>query len=383
MKKIITYLLGAGASVEAGVPAAKEMVKIIYRSVKQSPGYSNAIETAIGGLRLHKSISHRDPFGDVDVEDLYEILRILADRHAHLLAPFVGSWSHAIASAERPNFGNATDRFTDSLAEAINHGIEHARGTSPFYRRISRSELDRTRCALSEALDMASGRGVNIFSLAADAVLYELINLSTIDDVSRVEYLIPFVSLSKDNPMWIATLNYDNTIELAAKKAGLDVDVGVESKKNFVKFGEESSLTLAKLHGSVDWSFTSDGSMEVGGTNKGRVALVFGAGNKLRIDGPYLDLLFAFRTRLDTTDELLVMGYSFRDQHINHLILNWIEKNKSRKVTVVDPSTEENFIRANITRAMPHGWMLGQDIVSKYFVIVKENGGEWISKNCL
>ena len=48
--------------------------------------------------------------------------------------------------------------------------------------------------------------------------------------------------------------------------------------------------------------------------------MVFGAGEKHRSDGPFLDLLMEAKRSLSEALELVVVGYSFRDDHVNHLI---------------------------------------------------------------
>ena len=80
--------------------AAKPMAERIYNNLKRDESLAKAIEVAIGGLSFHRCTTKQDPFGHVDVEELYEILRMLGDRNKGLMAPFVGAWSNAITSAE-------------------------------------------------------------------------------------------------------------------------------------------------------------------------------------------------------------------------------------------------------------------------------------------
>jgi hypothetical protein len=71
-------------------------------------------------------------------------------------------------------------------------------------------------------------------------------------------------------------------------------------------------------------------------------AVVFGQGNKLRAEGPYLDVLQAFRRELAGVERLVVVGYSFRDEHVNHYVTQWFNERVSRKLTIVDPSFSSN-----------------------------------------
>ena len=86
--------------------------------------------------------------------------------------------------------------------------------------------------------------------------------------------------------------------------------------------------------------------------------MVFGQRGKLRAEGPILDLLAKFRDDLYDTDELVVVGYSFRDEHINEYIRRWINGDPLRRIVVVDPDfpqtsgSFESSFRAEIANAL-------------------------------
>jgi hypothetical protein len=69
----------------------------------------------------------------------------------------------------------------------------------------------------------------------------------------------------------------------------------------------------------------------------GSPALIFGQGNKLRSDGPFLALLIEFERLLRDCRNLVVVGYSFRDGHVNSAISRWLRDFPSASLTVVDP----------------------------------------------
>jgi hypothetical protein len=65
--------------------------------------------------------------------------------------------------------------------------------------------------------------------------------------------------------------------------------------------------------------------------------VIFGGGNKLTAEGPFMDLFHKFKRLLWKRQHLLVIGYSFRDDHINHLIEHWFTTRKpATKVIIVD-----------------------------------------------
>jgi len=111
----------------------------------------------------------------------------------------------------------------------------------------------------------------------------------------------------------------------------------------------ESGVRLVKLHGSIDWWWVryrrafglpqvrrlADGTL----SDKWRMtklnpALIFGQGNKLTVEGPFLELLNFFHRDLEKHDQLIIVGYSFRDPHINHYLFPWFASGDNRILVV-------------------------------------------------
>jgi SIR2-like domain len=114
-----------------------------------------------------------------------------------------------------------------------------------------------------------------------------------------------------------------------------------------------------KLHGSIDWIWaeTQDrqGHMpqraiflrdDLEGTGRDQPALVFGQRGKLRAEGPFLSLLGELETLMSDANRLIVIGYSFRDDHVNEIIQRWTSEDIRRTITVVDPRWPEGFYDA-------------------------------------
>jgi SIR2-like domain len=93
------------------------------------------------------------------------------------------------------------------------------------------------------------------------------------------------------------------------------------------------------LHGSINWRSEGTTVTRYGADQyrdaTGEPLLVFGAQNKLREDEPFLDLMWQCRTELDASDHLIVIGYSFRDVHINAFLESWLRRRESAQVTIV------------------------------------------------
>lgn len=86
-------------------------------------------------------------------------------------------------------------------------------------------------------------------------------------------------------------------------------------------------MRLLKLHGSLDYvlhdarpvggRISSENLVGVGNEIGANPALVFGLGSKLRSDGLFLAMLVEFDKLLAEREWLSIVGYSFRDRHIN------------------------------------------------------------------
>lgn len=94
-----------------------------------------------------------------------------------------------------------------------------------------------------------------------------------------------------------------------------------------------------------------------------------------------MDLLFAFRAKLEMTDELHVCAYSFRDQHVNHLILRWIEQDlTNHRVLIFDPALSTDAIYKNIESAMPRTWRLSRGTLVNRMDLRPLTASEWIAE---
>ncbi len=110
----------------------------------------------------------------------------------------------------------------------------------------------------------------------------------------------------------------------------------------------QQGIELLKLHGSVDWSRVRDPRAPGApltaatvqrvplGDMRSPPVIIFGGGNKLTVDGPFLDLMIAFKQRLEEHTTLVIIGYSFGDLHVNGLIERWLHRSKKRRIIIID-----------------------------------------------
>lgn len=173
-------------------------------------------------------------------------------------------------------------------------------------------------------------------------------------EVEKVQYLRPLLDGAVNGgAVTVVTLNYDNCVERLAETSGVPCDTGLAGWPDGRGFQiSGAGVRLLKLHGSIDWAYEGGYDLDARvvqvdhdspGESHGRdLAIVFGADNKLRDEGPFLDLLYAFVQLLERTDTLVVVGYSMRDTHVNAQLRRWFNRVSSRRVIVIDPGFGAN-----------------------------------------
>jgi hypothetical protein len=401
-------LLGAGASVEAGVPDTYGMTRKIVNSFREDPflkQHAHVISFVIGGLLFQQGIKDENPLeASVNVEELFNAVQLLAERNALEAAPFVGSWHNMVQEFDKARIPTTRfdrlyrliyDGVTKEILKALpNHpppfaerdidqdleqaikSITSGRGSFPrsvgkrigeyvtkitkeWMDRLKRSiphtgiEFDREFKAAIQKMKDRPGEG-EIFSECADLMIRALVKIVWIDKPERVAHLKPLLSLlNTQKRLTIATLNYDNGIEQFAKTNGISFTTGIDywSKSGVFDFSQDG-ISLIKLHGSIDWilqqnqqsewrpmphSVISRVTEEQVHTAGFRPAIIFGQKNKLTAEGPFLDLLRSFQNRLTHSTILTVVGYSFKDDHVNEFISQWLNLPFNKKMRIVSP----------------------------------------------
>ena len=410
------YLLGAGASFDAGIPLASQMTEEMVRRFNdhRTSKFGSIANFVVGGLYFQMGVRDENPFQQgsaVDVESFFNAIDLLARRNELEAAPFIGSWHDRVEELDRQEpttvdskklvrelFTITADELLDSFDVKISSGKRSRAGKKMFsaieagLERLveGRSVKSRTRRDLTDAIttvveeavkgwekkaskakpkvsrkfekefkkavDAAqpqSARG-DVFERMKSEMLRELIEIVWLEDEADVQYLRPLVCTAADNNQAIVTLNYDNTIELAADSTGKKYYRGLEDTP-LVETGfdfQNEGLQLIKLHGSVDWkSKTSRKGQRAFRTGEVEEvdpevfrrrmgyepAVIFGGENKLTAEGPFLNLLRAYEDALKRSDHLTVVGYSFRDPHVNAYIRRWIVGSGQRRIRIIDP----------------------------------------------
>ncbi|WP_331070984.1 hypothetical protein [Longimicrobium sp.] len=432
---------------------ARQMSQSIVSRFYEHPelrSLQRPLSFALGGLIFQRSTEGENPLGGVDVEDLFNAVLLLSERHTLDVAPFISGWHPTLDQLDREVRGSDSP---DALASAIygvvtsllQHALEsrgasdHAvyaeikaavkemaaeapRQTEGFLftfgqedaagklmnavlrllserlgRRASLTDLwfktpkpsspwlfaparqspeDSFRFELERAvtdLQPQSGRG-RIFRDVAEQMIRSLIDLVWVREPARVDYLRPLLQFADRQPsaVVLAGLNYDNAVELSATASDIVISRGVGRWVGSGQLEFGGGLKYLKLHGSVDWELTRGGPdsqqllpevgireipserVQAGGF---RPAVIFGQRNKLTAEGPFLQLLAEFQNELQRTDVLTVIGYSFRDPHVNEYVTRWINSETKHVLRIVDPyfkSTSIPYARSLLQLSVAH-----------------------------
>lgn len=446
------FLLGAGASVEAGVPPALGMTKRILEIVegKYSHGeQARVLHFVVGGLLFQAGIRDQNPLNSgVDVEELFSAVQMLAERSNLEAAPFIGSWHTMIDELDRVQmplwaldrlnkeiFSSVRGQFLDAfkkspssleaskidktLALAVNKVVDAAiqkrrvsfssseslgGAVDTYISQVAgvwASKLKSSRPRTSHELESAfkrvledpraqAGEG-RVFKRTADVMIQVLKGITWIESQDKVEYLRPLARLAKaEGNLVVASLNYDNSVELACEAEGTCCLTGIEEWSrtgNFPVRGE--GLHLLKLHGSINWRLAKreisperplpyvavERVADVPGTTY-EPAVIFGQRNKLTAEGPFLALLRAFEESLEQSSHLTVVGYSFRDDHVNTQISRWLNQDDSHFMTVVDPKFDNSSVNfVGLLNDLRKG-------ESPKVVVVQKGAGEALPELC-
>jgi SIR2-like domain len=288
-----------------------------------------------GALLAYDAAAGRSPFLGLDIERVFSAVQLLAERNALEVSPFVASWHPAV---------DALDASPPTSAVAFDRQFGTAL-TAP-------DSFGGVESLIVDLIDSRVGTGSSgeIYRRLADEMVSELRSLVATEP-KEVGYLLPLVREGiKDGGLTVATLNYDVSVEQAAALAGADCTTGI---LGWIESGRwhwpEDAIRLIKLHGSIDWIWEATehraGQLpyralriadDPGQTN-GAPALVFGHRGKLRAEGPFLGLFSELESQMSKADRLIVIGYSFRDEHVNELIRRWTYEDITRTICVVDP----------------------------------------------
>jgi hypothetical protein len=296
-KDEVLVLLGAGASVDAGIPHSAEMVRQIeaalekdWKDYKELYNYVRSAIFYANGIRgtYANDVAY-------NIERLVMSLDELARREEHPLYPFVGAWNPRLLQVAGSNFERVAPFRTKILAKLRREWIEiqnyenanYFRGLISFQRELNYP--------------------LRVFTLNYD--LY-------VEKTYQAEYReFPERGFDKDNRFWSHEL-----LE--------DADPG---DKNFY---------LYKLHGSIDWVRDPNGGNLTFSDSTSKIniddgQIIFGLTYKLQYVDPFLFLVYQLRRLSLEAKLILVVGYGFADEHINGILRQALRSSPEKRLIAV------------------------------------------------
>jgi hypothetical protein len=317
-------LVGAGGSADLGLPVADELHNQLVERLP--PLYANLARLV---------------FADgapVDVERLFRVIQFL----------------HALETKERP------------LDQRLSHdGLDIALLVAGWEQSVG----EYLAAQRNSVQGSATGRLIDSLWDALFEILW--LNAGQPPDIGYLRWLLKSMQGGT-----IVTLNYDNGLEVAAIQPAaqpVDADPYPRPATAVPGFPDPAHrVRIIKLHGSLNWSTDPvTGTTTVLSDNDLRnrrwasqitpsrpaPGIIFGAGNKLRPDGPYLDMYVEFKKALATADRFVVIGYGWGDAHVNELIRRWLQhRGVAREFRVARVDGPE-------LPSLPRSWVTGNDSV--------------------
>ena len=299
----LVFLFGAGASVDAGIPASNKMIenvenliqsewatyKELYYLVKSAVIYADGVQ---GIFDNHDSNN---------IERLFNVLLELEKKEQHPLYPFIGQWNIKFSEVIKDKYSIIKD-FQNVIFEKLREWVSFEKGSADYYKQIG---------------------------------------------AFRKEY---------EYPLNIFTLNYDLCVENTLSSTS-KIERGFNESKvwDYKKYEQRSEFSdydiyLYKLHGSIDWDRDEKtGQIQYNNINLiKKPDLIFGNIYKLQYVDPYLFQFYELRKYTLDAKLVIAVGYSFADQHINGILAQAINQDKKMKLLWVSPDARKSLVKEKL-----------------------------------
>ncbi len=315
--KKVVFLLGAGASKDAGCKLSSEMLTSLKEAINNltasekdfityKEDFNEIYHFILASLKYQATMKDSSVSSSayVNIEDFVMVLRQLIDKEFIIPYPLIGNWNDKILKWELKS-GKVFEHFKDFVT------LQLVKAWTQFDNEKAEKYLKPIR----EMLNQSENIKVNLFSLNYDLIFEQVFNTAT---VKILDNGFSEKNIS-ENQMRYWAADFNN--ELSPTK-----------------------INLYKLHGSIDWEYNL-ASEEISikeSIDDGREPLIiFGSYSKMLSFDPFLYILSNFRQKLEEATIFVVIGYSFHDKYINNLLIQQLSQNtdedKPKKLLVVDP----------------------------------------------
>ena len=274
--------LGAGASVFAGQPTTKELMKRVRKRVQE-----------------HEDIQH------MDKDRQNYIMRVINNTAYSDIEKLYDGIEQMIGINRNPN-------CKPIIGESDSYNTDHVKIID---------DLTGLQSTIREVLlDSFSvdPRSHGTIKMTYDRIWKEMKNNGT-------------------KEFQIFTTNYDTVMEEYCIEANLVVANGFVPYRHLSRYWSDvwtaetaNIVYLTKLHGSINWHRNNDGEIvEIGGVEQrspDRDILIAPTEGAKHYDGePFSALMDRFRKEIENVDVLLVIGFSYRDDEIVRIIRSRLE----------------------------------------------------------
>jgi SIR2-like domain len=358
----VAFLIGAGASVAAGLPSTGDLTATVLAgdvhrgsnssyypgthpnpaAVPPEPDYIAAVRAQVSELKGEVDAFYSGyPFRVANYEDIYYLAAQVSDALS--------------GEYDNPGLRLLLERLQPIALRYFASGRPHQ--TSEAILLEATNEVVRYVEDVVWRSLMVNTDAAKCVDLLSDAASDE--SLLTCD---------------------IYTLNHDVLIESTLESRGIAFTDGFGRPQGSVRAWDAQLLEqpaegvlLAKLHGSVSWCgysgfglcvtldgdmdhvTNSDGTIERDACGNGRPTMLCGTFNKMLqyLRGPYLDLHLLLRRRLASTNRLVITGYGFGDKGVNSRLWDWMSSDENTMVLV---HKEAERVRDDSRGAIRRAW---------------------------
>lgn len=190
--------------------------------------------------------------------------------------------------------------------------------------------------------------------------LKDFIKSKAIVSEEKVDYLKPMLGFVEEyRPLDIISLNYDTCVEQLARVSRLTCQDGFDSEWKPEVFDlEGNDIRLYKIHGSILWYETDSANyikvpvmseaseIKLFSGEKAQNLMLYPM-QKMGYSEPLLELLVRTKKILESKEceFLVVVGYSFRDDHIVKIVLDSARKNRNLHIVLIGPNAYDVYFK--------------------------------------
>ena len=320
----LLFILGAGSSIDAGIPTAYKMVSDFEDRIKNDNELKKLYSYFKSAIIFQRGLKCYSPNISVSIEEILNVIEALNLQEDNILYPYIGTWSQHFLKTSGADFENVR-KLDVKIRELLFSWV-----TLNDYRKSKYfSNIGRLATEINTS--------IRIFSLNYDICVEKAFQISDM----RIE-----TGISPETYEW-SSLRFDDLPD-----------------------NEIPDAYLYKLHGSIDWQKQDSGLPKYSETPiKDDPQVIFGTAVKLRSLDPYLFNLYELRkySLHENLRFIVIIGYSFSDDHINRLIQQSLLQRKLIKLIIIAPDNEEKLYEKTVREKF-----LSENIEDNRLIFVNE-----------